>query len=226
VDDYLRFLRTDANGEELARLIDELTTNFTSFRREPAHFELLRTRVLPGLKPTSPIRIWSAGCSSGEEPYSILMEILDFLGPQAEGRIRIFASDISGRMLERAVAGIYPLAKLDEIPGGWKRFLEKGVGEWSGHFRIGDRWKSRIVFDRLNLMDAFDHLPVFDVIFCRNVMIYFDRRTQEDLVRRLSGRLAPSGWLLIGHSEGLTGNSASLQYVQPAVYRRPGAFVP
>jgi chemotaxis protein methyltransferase CheR len=196
---YLRYLQGDTTGQELLNLVDALTTNFTSFRREAAHFELLKTSILDELPRTSEIRIWSAGCSSGEEPYSILFELIEKLGSGSVPRIKILASDISRKVLEQAKRAVYPLEKLKEMPATWRRYLEKGAGEW----------------------DA----AQFHVIVCRNVMIYFDRPTQEDLVRRFAGCLSPGGWLLIGHSESLSGLRSGLKYIQPATYRSPGTSV-
>ncbi len=219
---YLNLVQNDTTGQELLNLVDALTTNFTSFRREPAHFELLRTRIVDEIPPAAEIRIWSAGCSSGEEPYSILFELLEKLGPNSASRIKILASDISGVALEQARRAVYPLEKLNEMPAAWRRYLEKGTGEWTGHFRIAGPWRNLVEFRRINLMERFDYASKFHAIFCRNVMIYFDRPTQEDLVGRLAGCLAPEGWLLIGHSEGLSGLSTGLTYIQPATYRNQG----
>lgn len=223
VRQYLSFVRGDATGQELLHLVDALTTNFTSFRREAAHFELLKTTIIDELPPTSEIRIWSAGCSSGEEPYSILFELLEKLGPDSASRIKVLASDICGNVLEQAKRAVYPLEKLKEMPVTWRRFLERGSGEWAGHFRISRVWRNLIDFQRINLMESLGQPARFNVIFCRNVMIYFDRPTQEDLVRRFADCLVPGGWLLIGHSEGLSGLRSGLNYVQPATYRSPGA---
>ena len=222
VRQYLDLLESDASGQELLHLVDALTTNFTSFRREPAHFELLKTKIVDELPRSSEIRIWSAGCSSGEEPYSILLELLECLGPGAASRIRILASDISRKVLEQAQKAVYPLEKLNEMPASWRRFLEKGAGQWAGQFRIARQWRELIDFRRINLMEPFEHATGFHVIFCRNVMIYFDRPTQEELVRKFAGSLAPGGWLLIGHSEGLSGLRTGLEYIQPATYRNLG----
>lgn len=222
VRQYLNLVQGDTTGQELLNLVDALTTNFTSFRREPAHFELLKTKIVDELPRNSEIRIWSAGCSSGEEPYSIVLELLEKLGPESASRIKILASDISGKILEQAKKAVYPLEKLNEMPPTWRRYLEKGSGDWAGHFRIASSWKKLIEFRRINLMEPFDSATKFNVIFCRNVMIYFDRPTQEDLVKRFTSCLAPGGWLLIGHSEGLSGLRSGLKYIQPATYRGPG----
>lgn len=225
VRQYLSLLENDTTGQELLNLVDALTTNFTSFRREPAHFELLKTKIVDELPRESEIRIWSAGCSTGEEPYSVLFELLEKLGSGSASRIRILASDISGKVLEQAKRAVYPLEKLNEMPATWRRYLEKGAGEWAGHFRVAGPWRNMIEFRRMNLMEPFDQTAKFHVIFCRNVMIYFDRPTQEDLVRKFTGSLNPGGWLLIGHSEGLSGLRTGLKYVQPATYRSPGMNV-
>lgn len=219
---YLSFVQSDTTGQELLHLVDALTTNFTSFRREAAHFELLKTRIVDELPRTAEIRIWSAGCSSGEEPYSILFELLEKLGSDSASRIKILASDISGKVLEQAKRAVYPLEKLNEMPATWRRYLEKGSGEWAGHFRIAGAWRNLIDFRRINLMEPLGQAAQFHVIFCRNVMIYFDRPTQEDLVRRFAECLVPGGWLLIGHSEGLSGLRSGLKYIQPATYRSSG----
>ena len=223
IGEYLELLRSDRTGGELTSLIDALATNYTSFQREPQHFELLRTKVLPGIA-ASPGRaaIWSAGCSTGEEPYTILMHAADVLGDRNLGKLRLLATDISNKALAKARAGVYTLDKLNDLPADWRRrFLQRGVGELSGSFRIRPELVSKVEFSRLNLMEPFDSVGTFRVIFCRNVMIYFDKQTQEHLVRRFAARLEPGGWLLIGHSEGLMGVRNELEYVMPAVYRKP-----
>jgi chemotaxis protein methyltransferase CheR len=219
---YLDWVQRDASGRELLNLADALTTNFTSFRREPDHFDFLAGTIAASVPRSGDIRIWSAGCSTGEEPYSILFELLEALGPSAARRIRILASDLSGAVLDKARRGVYPLEKLSEMPSNWRCYLEKGEGRWAGHLRVATAWRKLIEFERLNLMEPFHRVDQFHAIFCRNVMIYFDRPTQSDLVQRLSACLQPGGWLLIGHSEGLAGLRTDLTFVQPAVYRKPG----
>jgi chemotaxis protein methyltransferase CheR len=223
IGEYLARVRSDRSGAELVSLIDALTTNFTSFLREPRHFELLRARILPELEDLDRIRIWSAGCSSGEEPYSVLFSAAEHLGAHRIGRLRLLATDISTRALGRAEAGIYPEQRLLELPEPWRqKYFQAGFGASAGSVRVRGEWRQRIEFSRLNLMERFDRLGRFHVIFCRNVMIYFDKPTQEDLVRRFAAQLEPGGWLLIGHSEGLMGIRHDLRYVMPAVYRRGG----
>ncbi|MGQ9919228.1 MAG: CheR family methyltransferase [Bryobacteraceae bacterium] len=222
LSEYVETVKRDRTGEELERLINALTTNHTSFLREPQHFALLREAVLPPLAARGPVRIWSAGCSTGEEPYTILFTVAETLPPAGLAQVQIFASDISTRVLEKAQAGIYPRERLEGLPPGWaQRYFQRGEGRWEGSVRVKREWRARIEFRRLNLMEDFSHLPRFHVIFCRNVMIYFDKPTQERLVRRFADRLEPGGWFLIGHSEGLMGVRHELEYVKPAVYRKP-----
>lgn len=222
LSEYVEAVKADRTGEELERLINALTTNHTSFLREPQHFALLREAVLPPLIRRGTVRIWSAGCSTGEEPYTILFTAAEALGAERIGSLRLLATDISTRVLEKAQAGIYPGERLEGLPPGWaQRFFQKGEGRWEGNVRVKPEWRARVKFRRLNLMEDFSFLPRCHVIFCRNVMIYFDKPTQERLVRRFEERLEPGGWFLIGHSEGLMGIRHGLDYVRPAVYRKP-----
>lgn len=219
---YLRLLEEDRTGSELVSLIDALTTNFTSFQREPRHFDLLREKVLAPLSPRETLAIWSAGCATGEEPYNIAMHALDELGDPARARLRILATDISTRALKTAEAAIYPEERLAGLPPEWpRRYFQRGSGKMEGLFRVKDAVRSMVEFSRLNLLENTGGAAEFDVVFCRNVMIYFDRHTQEAVVRKLSRRIRPAGYLFIGHSEGLMGIRHGLEYVEPAVYRKP-----
>jgi chemotaxis protein methyltransferase CheR len=221
VTEYLEFARSDRSGLELAALIDSLTTNFTSFLREARHFQLLREIIAPLLK-LKPVSIWSAGCSTGEEPYSILFTLLDAAGESCAARLSLQATDISTRVLQAAQLGVYPESKLAELPPEWRRrFFQQGTGQQRGFVRVRPGLRGRIRFGRLNLMQPFEKIGRQTVIFCRNVMIYFDKPTQEQLVRRFAAQLEPGGYLFIGHSEGLMGIRHELDYVMPAVYRMP-----
>jgi chemotaxis protein methyltransferase CheR len=218
--DYYRHVLEDSTGEALIGLIDALTTNHTSFLREPAHFDYLRETILPALERRRRIEIWSAACSTGEEPYSIACALLE--AGVAPDRARIVATDISTRVLETARAGVYPAERFEEIPAGWRRkYLLRGTRRWEGWFRLRPEVRAMVEFRRLNLVEPFPELGPFPVIFCRNVMIYFDKPTQERVVGRLEARLEPGGWLLVGHAESLAGVRHSLRYVKPAVYRKP-----
>jgi chemotaxis protein methyltransferase CheR len=201
-------------------LLDALTTNFTSFLREPAHFEFLRKSILPNLE--GPIRIWSAGCSTGEEPFTIAFSLIEELGPAAFWRCRILAADISSHALAAARRAVYPADRFSDFPPDClPSYLLRGTQNWDGWFRVKPSIRAMIDFRRLNLVEPFHHPQPFQVIFCRNVMIYFNKATQVDLVNRLFRSLAPGGYLFIGHSESLTGLAHPYQYIQPAVYRKP-----
>jgi chemotaxis protein methyltransferase CheR len=216
---YYDHVTADRTGEELLALVDALTTNFTSFLREPVHFDFLRRHIVRSLH--GPIRIWSAACSTGEEPYTIAMSLLEELGSAATGRVRILASDISTRALAAAERGIYESGRFRDFPPDWRsNYLLRGAERAAGFYRIKPAVRRLVEFTRINLNEPFPAAPAFHAIFCRNVMIYFDKETQGRLVNRLASFLEPGGWLLIGHSESLTGLSHPYDYVQPAVYRR------
>jgi chemotaxis protein methyltransferase CheR len=218
---YLEVLKADLSGAELAAMVDVLTTNKTSFFREVEHFRLLQATILPALAPSrEPIRIWSAGCSTGEEPYTIAMVARETLGADAS-RVRILATDISTRVLERARKAEYDADLVADVaPALRARHFENG-GDTSGPtVRLIHGTRDLVRFARLNLMGEWPMRGSFDVIFCRNVMIYFDKPTQERLVARYASLLVPGGYLLVGHSESLTGLRHPLAYVQPATYRR------
>lgn len=221
---YLERVRADAR--ELAEMVDLLTTNKTSFFRESAHFDFLRDRLLPSLGP-GPVRLWSAGCSSGEEPYTLAMVIRD-AWPDADRRdVKILATDISRRVLATAAAGVYPEALLEDVPPDLlRRHFTRAAREAvtrpgaAGGWRANDALRSLVTFAPLNLMGAWPMRGPFQAIFCRNVMIYFDKATQQALVERYYGLLAPGGHLFVGHSESLSALSHRFSYVQPAVYRK------
>ncbi|MEO8657337.1 MAG: protein-glutamate O-methyltransferase [Bryobacteraceae bacterium] len=219
--DYYDHLVGDRTGESLISMIDALTTNHTSFYREKAHFDFLTGEVLPLWKSKAQIRIWSAACSSGEEPYTILMTLGEALGQSGLERVEVFATDISTRVLEMAQRAVYPDERFRDVPRSLlSRYLLRGEGKAAGHYRVKPSLVSRVQFQRMNLIERFPTLPLFDVIFCRNVMIYFDRETQQTLVNRLAGYLEPGGYLFIGHAESLTGIEHGLEYIRPAIYRR------
>ena len=238
----------DATGEGLLDLIDALTTNFTSFLREPAHFEFLRSKALPALASRAVVNIWCAAAATGEEPYSIAFTLLDTLGggtlstgplgngtlgsgqgggfPSGPGRFRVLATDISTRALERARRGVYPADRFTGVPREWlTRYLEKGTGKAEGFYRVRPEVARMIEFRRVNLVEPFPRALIpsgtFPLIWCRNVMIYFDGAIQQRVVAGLEQSLEPGGHLLVGHSESLSGLRHSLEYVQPAIYRRP-----
>ena len=219
---YCRHVKEDPTGEALIGMIDALTTNHTSFLREQAHFDFLARQILPHLAGSTHVTIWSAACSSGEEPYSIAFTALDAMGADGPRKLRIIATDISTKALDTAARAVYPMDRMRGVSQQWlSRYLLRGTGRWDGHCQVKKPVREMVEFRRQNLMENFAHLGPFHVIFCRNVMIYFDRETQQDLVRRLAARLHPGGYLFTGHSESLNGLDQPLHYVQPATYRKP-----
>ena len=224
--DYCDRLRAADGAEELQGLIDRIATNHTHFFREPKHFDFLRETILPAWrakKNGGPFRVWSAASSTGEEPYTIAIELAEHLAPAATGAWRIDASDISTRVLEVARAGVYDADRLADVSAEQvRRHFQKGVGGWENNFRVKSELRERVQFHHLNLLEPPYPFPqLFQVIFCRNVMIYFDRPTQEALVAHLAERLVPGGHLLVGHSESLGALEHPLKQIQPAVYLKP-----
>lgn len=218
---YYNHILQDKNGDALAGMIDALTTNHTSFFREPAHFDFLRQIVIPKLRHRNRISIWSAACSSGEEPYSIAFCLHDELGMNAMSKVSILASDISTRALAKAQKAVYPATRLAEVPASQLRhYLRRGEREWEDWYLVKQEFRAAVTFRRLNLVQALSGLPEFPLIFCRNVMIYFDKATQQKLIERLTACLEPGGYLLVGHSESLNGIDHKLRHVQSSVYQR------
>jgi chemotaxis protein methyltransferase CheR len=193
-EEYYQHVVSDETGEALISMIDALTTNFTSFLREPAHFEFLAKKVLPGLRNRDQVNIWSAACSTGEEPYTLAFSLLDDLAMVPRPRIHILATDISTKALETARNAVYPAERFAGFPPSWlPKFLLRGHGRWEGWYRVKPQVLSLFEFRRLNLIEPFSHPSPFALIFCRNVMIYFDKPTQEVLVNRLAEWLEPGG---------------------------------
>lgn len=217
VEAYFAAVQRDAGGQLECDFLDAITTNHTSFFREPAHFDFLRQRILPDLAQRSDFTIWSAACSSGEEPYSIAVTLLE----QGAGRGQVLATDLSTKVLDQARQGIYPEDRFRGMETAWRsRYLLRGRGEQSGKYRFRPEVRERIRFARLNLMEPLPAMGPFPLIFLRNVMIYFDRPTQERVVAAISQRLEPGGYLFVGHSESLNGIQHDLEHMQVAVYRR------
>lgn len=218
--DYYQLLMKDKGELQIA--VDLLTTNETYFFREPKHFEFLREKLGTELRSGSgPLRIWSAACSSGEEPYTLALLLADAVAARPW---EILASDISTRILDKARAGLYPLEDAEGIPGNLRqRFCLRGTGRNEGLFTLDPALKRRVQFRQINLNNTLPDVGVFDVIFLRNVMIYFDADTKRQVVQRLCARLRPGGYFLVSHSESLNGISEELQSVRPSIYRRPHA---
>jgi chemotaxis protein methyltransferase CheR len=225
--DYYRYVTEDTTGNALAGMIDALTTNHTSFFREPAHFDFLRESILPELKKRNRLSIWSAACSTGEEPYSLAFCVLAELGMEALPRLQILATDISTRVLAAGRKGVYTAERFRDLPAEQlRRFLLRNARCGKERYLVREEIRAVVDFRRLNLMEPFSHGQVFPLILCRNVMIYFDRPTQQNLVRRLTECLEPGGYLFIGHAESLNGLDVPLTYVMPAIYRKSGTSDP
>jgi len=216
---YFELLQGGTRPDELQIAVDLLTTNETHFFREPKHFDFLRERILPARPAGRTFRVWSAASSSGEEPYSIAMTLAESLG---DAPWEVVASDLSSRVLARAQTGHYAMARAKTIPRSYlSKYCLKGVGAQEGTFLVDPRLRSRVQFLQLNLVGALPQLREFDVIFLRNVMIYFDAPTKREVVARLLPHLARRGHIIVGHSESLNGLSDALQSVQPSIYRKP-----
>ena len=219
---YFEHVQADTTGHALTSMVDVLTTNHTSFFREPRHFDLLAKTIFPTLQHQSQIHLWSAACSSGEEPYTIAMSLLETSREQALRKVRILASDISTRVLEKARKAIYPADPCSAIPAPLlQRYMLKGHNAAADTFRFKPEVRNLVEFLHLNLMNPLPQDYRCSVIFCRNIMIYFDQPTQQNLVHRLTQHLDDGGYLFIGHSESLNSIKHSLDYVAPATYRKP-----
>lgn len=225
---YVDWATRDSTGEGLLDLIDALATNFTSFLREPAHFEFMRRTVLPALGSRTRVEVWCAAAATGEEAYSIAFTLQDAFGIGLNGgtRCRVLATDISTRALNCARAGVYPAERFKGVPRDWPaKYLQKGSGDAKGLNRVRPEVASVVEFRRLNLIEPLPpglaHGGAFPLIWCRNVMIYFDTLVQQRVVAGLERCLEPGGYLSTGHSESLNGIRHGLEYVQPAIYRRP-----
>ncbi|MFN0098022.1 MAG: CheR family methyltransferase [Gemmatimonadaceae bacterium] len=222
LNEYIRAVVDGKAPAELTHFIDVLTTNKTGFFRERTHFDFMVKELFPAWAARrNEVRIWSAASSSGEEPYTVAMLVRDHLPADVAGSTRILATDISTRMLEAARAGRYSNQQTHGVPPELlRKYFERDAAgdEWTAHESITDLVK----YARLNLMEDWPMKGPFDLIFCRNVMIYFDRNTQERLVNRFAGLLAPGGVLMVGHAESLSDIQHPLEQLQPAVFRRCG----
>ncbi len=225
--EYIDFALNDESGQEFTNLIDSLSTNLTSFFRENQHFEYLKDVFYPMImkrkvaQDDCRIRAWSAGCSSGEEPYTIAITLQEAIAGQGSWDVKVLATDISTRMLEKAKCGIYEKKRVDPVsPQQKTKYLSQTKIDGEVHYEVGDALRKTVVFGHLNLMEPWPIKPPIDFIFCRNVMIYFDKQTQEKLVDRFWEMLGHDGILFTGHSESLTGIKHRFKYVQPTIYRK------
>ena len=228
-EQYYKFVtKHDKNGEELVHLLDSISTNKTDFFREAKHFDFLNTKLLPDLiqkkekVKNKTIRVWCAASSSGEEPYTLAITILNHINPNDGWNIKILATDISTKILQRAIRGIYTIDSLKGIsPAIVSAHFKRVVIDKSNCFQAKDHLKKIITFRRFNLMTPnFPFRNPFDFIFCRNVMIYFDTDTQHKLILKFYNCLPKDGYLFIGHSETLARKTHGFKYTQPAVYQK------
>lgn len=220
--EYLNYLQSANGPEEFGALVDIMTTNKTAFFRDPTHFELLRTRILPELSEQKRVRLWSAACSTGEEPYSMAMVAESVLPNTHQRNVKVLATDISDRVLSRAALGRYDIHACLEIPGFLRqRFMQEVPG--AHQLVVRPTIRRMVQFAPLNLTGEWPMKGQFDVIFCRNVMIYFDLEVRQQLAQRFWDILNPNGYLFLGCAESLTGLVHSFRALQPAVYqKRPG----
>ena len=223
-DEYLERLRGPEGGRELVAMLDALSTNLTSFFREPAHFDHLCDAILQRHREEPKerrLRLWSAGCSTGEEPYSIAIRCLEAVPDLAHWDARILATDLCTQVLERAREGRYSAERMKAVPHELRlKYFAKTKADGECLWQVCPDVRGLVQFARLNLLDAWPMTGPFDVVFCRNVMIYFDKPTQQALVGRFWELLRPGGTLFLGHSESLTGVQHRFRYVQPTVYAR------
>ena len=222
--EYYKILKDDINGKELSQLVDKITTNHTYFMRESEHFSYFSREVLPKLERTvrdGDIRVWCAASSSGEEPYSLAMIMADyFKGYETIWNKKLLATDLSHSILEAAKAGIYTKEQIAKLPQVWVLNYFDRLDEHN--FSIKPQLKEEVVFRRFNLLEpVFPFRHKFHVIFCRNVMIYFDSVTKDALIDKFYNALEPGGYLFLGHTESLNRDKTRFEYICPAVYRKP-----
>jgi chemotaxis protein methyltransferase CheR len=225
--EYCDLLQGDDSEEELLELVNAITTNLTAFFRENHHFEYLRNSLIPGLleqnKASRKIRIWSAGCSTGEEPYSLAITLRECLPATGNWDARILATDIDSNVLDKAARGVYPLDRIKGIPKPQlRRWFMRGKGAQDGLVRLKPEVRSLIDFAQLNLMENWTIDGPVDVIFCRNVIIYFDRDSKVKLIDRYADNVVDRGHLFIGHSESLFKISDRFDLIGNTIYRKKG----
>lgn len=218
--EYYRFVSSPQHADELQVMVDLLTTNETYFFREAKHFTFLRDEILPTRRPGDIFRIWSAASSSGEEAYTMAMVLAESL---RAGGWEVFGSDISTQVLEKARTGLYPLERTEGIPPALlSKYCLKGVRSQAGKLLISSELRKNVRFEQVNLTHTVENwVGNFDVIFLRNVMIYFNQETKQQVVNNLLPRLKPGGWFVVGHSESLNGITQNLRQVKPTIYRKP-----
>ena len=217
--DYFKFIQQQSAADELQTAIDLLTTNETYFFREPKHFDFMREKIIPNIAPAKTFRVWSAASSSGEEAYSIAMTIAN---QTTSAPWEVFGSDISTQVLQLARSGHYPIARARTIPNAYlSKYCLKGTGTQEGTFLIDRNLRNHVSFAQINLNEPLPDVGQFDLIFIRNVMIYFDHDTKCRVIERLVPQLKSGGYLFVSHSESLNGISDKFNLISPSIYRKP-----
>lgn len=220
--EYFQHAKSDKTGDEMTMLLNKLTTNHTYFFRENEHFEFYKNIILPWVDKelsSKDLRVWSAGCSSGQEPYTLSMINLDYLGSSAGSWDHtILASDISNKVLDIGKKGIYTREELSDVPHSWTEKYFTSLGDSS--FAVSDKLRKSVAFRNFNLLSPFNFKKPFHTIFCRNVMIYFDTPTKNDIVNKFYNSLLPGGYFMIGHSESLSACDHKFKYIQPSIYQK------
>lgn len=224
-DEYMAKVEKNPNGPEATDIVNVLTTNHTYFMRESAHFDYLSQVVLPWAKMKAArdkdLRIWCGASSTGEEPYTLAMVLLDFFGLEHKSwDTRVLATDVSTRVLSHATKGVYLKEQVDPLPAKWKQRYFKQIS--AEEYSVKDELKQEVIFRQFNLMNPFPFKRKFHVVFLRNVMIYFPSDVKEQLVRKIYDYTEPGGYLFIGTTEGLDRHKNPFQYVQPSIYRKQG----
>ena len=220
--DYFRFATSEGGRQEMTHLINRLTTNHTWFLREEEHFQWFVDQTLPWVErdlKTRDLRLWSAGCSSGQEPYSLSMTIFSGLGARAASwETTVLATDISQRSLQKARRGVYADEELSSLPAAWREHYFRPHSP--GFQEVTEKFRKNVAFKQANLLLPFPWRRPFHAIFCRNVMIYFTQDVKIELIRKFHDALVPGGYLFTGRSEALTTLPNDFTYISPSVYRK------
>lgn len=224
-DEYLKYLFSDhAHNEEVVNMIDVVSTNKTDFFREPAHFDFLEESGLDAIvnKGVKNIKVWSAGCSSGEEPYTLAVCLHNYLSRYPGVDFSIVATDISTKVLKQAKTAVYAEDRINVVPLNLKKkYFLKSKDRINPRVKVVEALRNKIVFQRLNFMDtSYSMNGPFDIVFCRNVLIYFDKSTQEAVINKLCGKLKPKGYFFLGHSESTAGLKVPLTQIKPTIFER------
>lgn len=222
-NEYIQLVEQNPAGQEATNLINVLTTNHTYFMREFIHFEYLQKYVLPWIKETQQnkgkdVRIWSAASSTGEEPYTIQMVLNDFFSLDKAWDTQILATDVSTQVLQKAKSGVYLAEQLQPVPEQWRKRYFRSIGQ--EQYQVKEELRKKIVFRPFNLMDEIPFRGLFQVVFLRNVMIYFEEDTKRQLLNRIYDHMAVGGYLFIGTTESIDKKTTGFQYIQPSIYRK------